>query len=381
MSRTSPSLTQELQNKVAASSNIPALDAVRGIAALMVVLAHTIGPHQLGSMGVAVFFVLSGFLITWLLVKESDNTGTISLRDFYIRRALRIFPAFYVFWMVCIAAAALRNVRIPWAESWACFFYLGDYYSTVPHSSDSIMSICWSLGVEEKFYLLWPFLFARLHLNPARLFRIACFFIATLWIYRVTLTIAFSLPREYLRYAFESRFDNILFGCVFALALRLGKLDPVLRAAERMRVLPIALAASLLALTFAEERAGSAYHYILGMTVDSAIIAVTLIQLVYLASLRGWTWVNHPLWKFFGRISYSLYLYHIVVIATVAHYLPSLRLRWAYPLMFTGSVLAAYCSYRLIEQPFLRLKDRFAPTARHREETVSRAAALAASAG
>src|SRR5262249_34331446 len=105
--KTIPSPNDLLLSKISKGSNISALDAVRGVAALSVVIAHTLGPRQLGSMAVAVFFVLSGFLITWLLVRESETTGKISLRDFYIRRTLRIFPAFYVFWIVCVVAAAL----------------------------------------------------------------------------------------------------------------------------------------------------------------------------------------------------------------------------------------------------------------------------------
>lgn len=325
----------------------------------MVVVAHTIGPRQLGSLAVAIFFVLSGFLITWLLVQESDITGQISLRDFYIRRSLRIFPAFYVFWILCIGAAVLRGVRFPWSEAWFSFFYVADYYTIISHGSVGIMGICWSLGVEEKFYLLWPFLFASLHRNPARLLRVGCFFIAGIWLYRIILNVMFSLPHDYLRYAFESRFDNILFGCVLALGFKLGKINSLLRAAERLPLLPIALAALLVGLTFLEERAGSTYHYVIGMDLDSTVIAVLLIQLVYMSAMRGWKWLNHPALKFLGRISYSLYLYHIVVIATVFHYLPNLRLRLAYPLIFAGSILAAYGSFRLIERPCLRLKDRF----------------------
>ncbi len=125
---------KELLSNLSAASNIPALDAVRGVAASMVVIAHTIGPRQLGSMAVAIFFVLSGFLITWLLVRESDITGQISLRDFYIRRTLRIFPAFYVFWVVCVSAAVLRGVQVPWGEAWSSFFYVGDYYGALYHA-------------------------------------------------------------------------------------------------------------------------------------------------------------------------------------------------------------------------------------------------------
>src|SRR5260370_37330524 len=97
-------------------------------------------------MAVAIFFVLSGFLITWLLVRESDTTGQISLRDFDLRRVLRIFPAFHVFWVVCIGAALLTGIQIPRGEAWSSFFYVGDYYEALKHAPDGIMGITWSLG-------------------------------------------------------------------------------------------------------------------------------------------------------------------------------------------------------------------------------------------
>lgn len=144
--KTASHLNRELLGKISSASNISSLDAVRGIAASMVVIAHTIGPRQLGSMAVAIFFALSGFLITWLLVRESDLTGEISLRDFYIRRTLRIFPAFYVFWIACVSAAVLRGVQVPWGEAWSSFFYLGDYYDALKHATGGIMGITWSGG-------------------------------------------------------------------------------------------------------------------------------------------------------------------------------------------------------------------------------------------
>jgi peptidoglycan/LPS O-acetylase OafA/YrhL len=104
------------------------------------------------------------------------------------------------------------------------------------------------------------------------------------------------------------------------------------------------------------------------MVLDATIIAVALIQLVYLAALRGWTWLNYPALRFFGRISYSLYRYHIVVIATVFHCFPNLRIRWSYPLIYAVSVLMAYASYRLVEKSFLKLKEHFAAGS-HREES------------
>jgi len=357
-------LNQSLQQRLSRGSHIPALDAVRGASAWLVVVGHTYGPDSLGRLAVSVFFVLSGFLITWLLVRESESTGRISLRDFYIRRTLRIFPAFYVFWVICILAAMLRHAHIPWAEAWSSFFYMGDYYGAL-HAThvNQIMGVTWSLGVEEKFYLLWPATFALLHRNPVKLLRFALASIAAIWIYRIVMCLSFSLPPDYLRYSFESRFDNILYGCALALGLKLLKIEPLLAAVDRFSALPFLAGAVMLGMAFYEGRFGSTFVYVFGMALTSMLVSVMLIQLVFLGSVRGWRWLDNRLFRFFGRISYSLYLYHIVVIGLVGYYFPHLRIRWSYPLIYGGSAAAAYASFVLIERPFLRLKDRFAVVA------------------
>lgn len=117
-------LNEALLDRLARSSHIPALDAIRGISACMVVLGHTL-PIRLGGVAVSIFFVLSGFLITWVLLREAEFTNRISLRDFYVRRALRISPAFYVFRIICILTARLRSAPFSWAEAWSSSFLHG----------------------------------------------------------------------------------------------------------------------------------------------------------------------------------------------------------------------------------------------------------------
>ena len=125
-------------------------------------------------------------------------------------------------------------------------------------------------------------------------------------------------------------------------------------------MLPFLLAFVLVRLALLEYHVSLRIFYIFGFPLTSMLVAVLLIQLVFLGALRGWRWLEHPSLRFLGRISYSLYLYHVVVIATVEFYLmPQLRLRWAIPIMYLGSLAAAYASYHLIERPFLRLKSRF----------------------
>ena len=376
-------LNDALLNRLGNGSHIPALDALRGIAACTVVFGHTLGYPQLGSMAVSVFFVLSGFLITWLLLRESELTNRVSLRNFYLRRMLRIFPAFYVFWIVCTVAAYFRYVPLQWGEQLSSFFYMGDYYSALtPAAVHPMMGITWSLGVEEKFYLLWPVAFALWFRDPRKLLRFTLLFIAGIWMYRVVASLWLPLPQNYLHYAFESRLDTILYGCALALAFKLGKIEPLLRAVDRVKVLPFLLVAALVQLALLEDRVSSRVFSIFGFSLTSMLVVVLLIQFVFLGALRGWRWLDHPALRFLGRISYSMYLYHVVVIATVEFYLmPYLRLRWTIPIMYAGSLAASYASYRLIERPFLRWKNRFEPAPSAEGERRAAGRAFTASAG
>ena len=354
------SLNNELLQQLRRRSHLPALDAVRGIAALLVVCAHILGPVKLGNMAVLIFFVLSGFLITWLLLRELDATQTVSLKDFYARRTLRIFPAFYVFWIVCVVATAMRHAPVGWIEAMCAFFYVGDYYTAMHFSHvHQIMSITWSLGVEEKFYLLWPTVFLFWSKDISKLLRVVVGTVAVLWMYRALGCLFLRLPPDYLKYSFDSRFADILVGCGFALALKLGKVEKLLQKADRFRSMPLMLAAMIALLVFAEGHLGNRPFYLFLLPFSSLVIAVLLLDLVFLSSLGRYAWLEHPVLRFFGRISYSLYLYHMLAIVSVEHYLPHLRLRWAYPLMTILSIGLACLSYYCVEKPFLGMRRRF----------------------
>ena len=158
--------------RIAASANarhIPALDALRAASALLVILYHCGVPYIPASLGVTVFFVISGFLITWILLKEYDQRGTISLRNFYGRRSFRIFPAFYVFWAIMIAATLFRHAHVLWGQALSSFFYVCNYYQGTHGYPSSAFSRTWSLAVEEQFYLLWPLLFRTFARNQEKL--------------------------------------------------------------------------------------------------------------------------------------------------------------------------------------------------------------------
>ena len=143
---------------------IPSLDGLRAISILLVVLAHLSktghAPHVFKSyyanLGVDCFFVISGYLITTILLKEHRLTSTISLREFYVRRAYRIFPAAFVFMSLALVA---YWPQFRWYNITAAFLYLANFDLTRPW----IFGHLWSLGVEEQFYLLWPSVLKRWH--------------------------------------------------------------------------------------------------------------------------------------------------------------------------------------------------------------------------
>ena len=109
-----------------------------------------------GDLGVSAFFVLSGFLITWLLLKEYRDTGTISLRRFYTRRMLRIFPAYYVFVAASFAIDTVRGDHWRPGLGLSALLYVVNYYNAFQGHPATSIAHAWSLGIEEQFYLLWP---------------------------------------------------------------------------------------------------------------------------------------------------------------------------------------------------------------------------------
>src|SRR5436305_4475384 len=141
---------------------IQSLDGLRAVSILLVIIGHfsfSIAQRNpvahVGNLGVKTFFIISGFLITTLLMKEKEKTGRVSLKHFYIRRSLRILPLSY-FYILVVAALAMMGVVI---ETRREFFFATFYlmsYKMDPHNS---LAHLWSLSVEEQFYLLWPAVF------------------------------------------------------------------------------------------------------------------------------------------------------------------------------------------------------------------------------
>ena len=349
-----------------AMSKIPSLDGLRGVAVMLVVFYHfglELGFYPLpGYLGVMMFFVLSGFLITWLLLKESASTGDISLKQFYIRRSLRIFPAFYGYWIFTVGLRLVSHHPIPWGYALAAFFYVSDYYCALVSPGQTFMMQTWSLGIEEQFYLLWPFIFWKGRDNLYKLSIFLGVVILGVWIYRPILRYGFGASVEYLQYAFDSRLDALFVGCLLAIQLRQRKLNKLIKVVCFNPAAPLIPIAILGVSVYLSDSFGANYGQIIGFPIEELAVAVLLIQLIALTDYAPWAYLNSSPARFFGRISYSLYLYH----ALSFHYLPNpvrgIIERSSTPVkVCVGLALStglACISYYCVERVFLKLKQK-----------------------
>jgi peptidoglycan/LPS O-acetylase OafA/YrhL len=336
---------------------LPALDGLRAIAAFFVVFSH-LGFHGSGaSLGVLIFFVLSGFLITRLLIAEEKEHGQISLGAFYARRSLRIFPAFYAYWLLLVILLWLFQKRLLLPQALCSFFYVNNYYQGLFGDPQTGLSHTWSLAVEEQFYLIWPFLFLALQQKRRRLrFLVAA--IPCLWIYRELMVFALHVNQGYVYEAFDMRADHLLMGCLLAVALAEGAFQKLWRFLCVFSWMPFVTVAFLVAEQSLAHAGISRYRDSVGFILEPLLVASLLPQLI--AFRHGpITRVLEMKWmRYLGRISYSIYLYQQLVIYPVEKMFRGRPLLTVVASVGTVMVCGT-ASYFLIERPFLKLKDRF----------------------
>jgi peptidoglycan/LPS O-acetylase OafA/YrhL len=315
---------------------IPSLDGLRAISITLVLLSHWvswngISPQLLesyGKLGVHVFFVLSGYLITNLLLKEHARTSTVSLRDFYVRRAFRIFPAAFVF-LAVVVAVFWSQMR--WYHVAAALFYVANMDDSRPW----IFGHLWSLSIEEQFYLLWPLAVKRWYRYRTAI--VLCVFLAAP-VFRTALY-AFKLQSGTLSGSLPVRADQLAIGCLLAiLAPRLPKVSGYLALAMLFAVIvipafPASSSARTLFMLFV-------LRPLLHVSIAGCVLHV--MQVPY----RALNW-DPVAWL--GRISYSVYLWQEL-------FLPNSGLHLGYAGL--PATLACAClSYYLVEQPMLRLRE------------------------
>lgn len=306
----------------------PGLDGVRGIAIGLVLASHFVtGWAGAGWIGVTVFFTLSGFLITRLLLAEIDERGTVSLPAFYIRRGGRLIPEL-------VAVVAVVTVVAAWTgEQRAAFNAVGALtYTTdfIVASGDLLgpLSHTWSLSVEEQFYLLWPVTVMLLvaHLSRPLIPVVIVAVVAMLW--RDVMVAIDVAPGRF--FGPDGQLDALMAGCALAL---LGR-----KVAPSRALILVGVGVIAVAVTF-QAVGGMALQASVGLPLT---IVGTLVLIAAVDSGRGrWLAVRPLAWL--GVISYSLYLWHVPVLYATAAVLGES----AWPLALVLSFAVAAVSYRL----------------------------------
>jgi peptidoglycan/LPS O-acetylase OafA/YrhL len=333
----------------ASGNRYASLDGFRAVSIFLVILSHITSPAiwsitkhlwrlQLGNLGVRIFFVISGFLITSILLAEKEASGRISLRNFYIRRIFRIAPAYYAMLFAVALLIPLGLVTVGYRDLPPVFLYISNY----SHTSFSL-GHTWSLAVEEQFYILWPC--ALVYLGAKRGAACAAVFLLIAPLLRVADQF---IAWDNARFAFETVGDALATGCLLALFRRR------LWSSERYRVLlssnwfPLFPLAIVIAL--AAER-HELIRNIIGLSVLNVTIAISLDRYMRFPEDAFGRFLNRAPVAWIGTLSYSIYLWQQLFLREDHQF--------AFPLNIAGAFAAALASYYLIEQPFLRMRTGF----------------------
>lgn len=354
-----------MENKI----YLPGLNGIRAIAAIAVVITHINNRLEyygipnatlldLASYGVTIFFTLSGFLITFLLLKELEKTNTIDIKKFYMRRVLRIWPLYYVYLIIVIFLNGISNIQ------WPILFYL----LMIPNLKNSFVGIIntvvgnkfmvfmvghyWSLGVEEQFYAFWPWIIKRSK---------------NLLYFLLLFPIFFLLIKLFLR-VFDAHYNILVFvnytrfGC-----LTLGGLGAYLYFTNSKKInILYSKWVEISAWIFFIIVAVNKFH--ITSIIDHEIIAIFTLVIIF-------NQINNPkkiislenyFFDYLGKISFGLYVYNPLVIYLMSHVFnyfliknQLLKQTLIYIIVVPAIVLVAHLSYFYFEKRFLRIKNKY----------------------
>ncbi len=363
------------------SKHISELDGLRGVAILMVLATHLVEMHDLphptavtrliglvaglGWSGVDLFFALSGFLITGILLETRRRPGYFAA--FYARRTLRIFPLYYTFLLVVIAVLprlSPETFQSPTPGQWMYWTYASNFVR-VKYEYTLALSVTWSLAIEEQFYLVWPTVVWFVSRRP--LVWICGLLMATAVAYRGVAVVCHWGGKATYYYTL-SRMDGLAAGALAAVVIRTYDMQSIRRQSVRVAgllLLPITALIALAQLRHLDVRSAPASQVLL-YTLTSAFGAAAVLWVV---AARPRIFSSAAL-RIFGKYSYSLYLFNMPVRMVANHLLPghTVPSRGTHPLLGTA-VYAATCvavtlvlsivSWRILEMPMLRLKRYF----------------------
>lgn len=355
---------------------IASLDGLRAVSIIIVVLSHCgLSKVVPGQLGVTIFFFLSGFLITTLLLREHSTNGTISIGQFYARRAFRLMPPLIVTLTMAYSLTYLGFLpgRISLDGFLSQTFYFANYYLISTNGDEAIplgTGILWSLAVEEHFYIVYPFFLLLLLRSLSTLRQVAAVLgvvCAGILAWRFFLISQPDISALRITFGTDTRADSIVFGCLLAMLRNpIHDLSPG-EAMGRRHWLLLAGALGLLLSTIAIRN----WHFREGLRFT--LQGLALAQLFYLsirfAHLQPFRLLNTPWMVRLGIWSYAIYLIHDVVVGLVLAWAPAIHARpwFLVPIVTAVSIGFAHLLDRLVEPYFRTLRSRFRPKSSQRQ--------------
>ncbi len=363
----------------------PGLNGIRAIAALAVVALHItvyldrfgLNPYLIGQMpngnpkgidlavfGVTIFFALSGFLITYLLLAE-QAIQPISIKNFYIRRILRIWPLYYSYLIVALVVSRIGQVPHESISDLFYFFFAPNVPKSFQLRSD-LLGHYWSLGVEEQFYLFWPVFVKAFH---RRLFSATAVLLAAFMALKVVGFYVFTGS------VFHTAVDVNRFSCMM-----IGAMGAYLYFHQQQWFIRLATHWSVQVLGWLVVALAAVNRFHLANIINHEVMACLSTALIIgQAQGKGLLNLDTPVMDYLGKISYGIYVIHPLVIFSLGWVFNSwlsasnaLHYVFVYALCTGGTLLVAHLSYQYWEKPFLRLKGRYArvKSAASREEVL-----------
>jgi peptidoglycan/LPS O-acetylase OafA/YrhL len=306
-----------------------------------------------GLYAVTVFFALSGFLITFLLLREKERTGNVSISQFYVRRTLRIWPLYFLF----LGCALLYNYLVGEPNDKTLVVYSLLFAANIPSSLGLFIGNAahlWSLGVEEQFYLIWPWMirFAR---KP--IYALIAFLVIFLLV-KATLRFGLGASSPYYMFFHITRFDCMALGGIGAWLYARGipaKLQTILFSIPMQVICWLSLAATI------PDR----FHVF--SIADHALIGLATVVLILnlIANPKPLFRLENRVWNYLGGISFGIYMWHPLIVALNGQLLPYLpfpaggKIAFLMMSVVVETILLAHLSMKFIEAPFLRIKERF----------------------
>jgi peptidoglycan/LPS O-acetylase OafA/YrhL len=355
-------------------SRVACLDGLRGIAIALVLLAHftqslvaagTVarrGPLVLvhdyyGGLGVTLFFVLSGYLITRLLVRERVTSGSISLRHFYLRRVLRILPPLALFLVVLLVCKSVGLIAIPGRDFVSAGLFVSNYRLVDGAGQGPYLGHIWSLATEEQFYMFWPALLVFAGFRRTR--RLALAVIALMPLIRIALYLMFPGSRFTIETRTQGCADRLMYGSFLALAEVTPRLENILQRGLKSTWVPLLASLHFLVVSpLLNSWFAGRYRLPIGISSEALAAAIVLAWVLRHPEAGLATWLESRALVTLGTLSYSLYLWQQPFLSLANRGFTSHA-----PLNLLLAFAAAMASYGIVERPLLALRRRYSAAA------------------